>query len=150
MRKLLVYIAIIAAALVIPMNRTDVGRLIPVEAVFIYETEGGIVLETDTGDAGIGETVGEAVQNLKDLAPGIIFLDTADYLLATPGLNDKLEEIGAYLKESVRVCLAENGIDVSEAAVYLAAHQPKMSLKVAKTTEIKQKLQDIGGKIILS
>lgn len=129
MKRILLYIIVIAAALIIPERGTDVGKLQPVELVFLYKDEGAIVLETDTGDMGRGSTVEEAYRDLENTTPGTLFLDTAQYLLIARSARTLAPQMTRYLKRNTRVCQAEYGTDLVLAAQYLDVHPPVSSLK---------------------
>ena len=81
MRRIL-YGVILLAAFFAPVERLDVAKLLPVEAVAIYLEEGQVVLETDSEDRGRGDTVQAALENLKQNATKIIYLDTARRAIA--------------------------------------------------------------------
>ncbi|MBR3974031.1 MAG: hypothetical protein IKJ99_08785 [Oscillospiraceae bacterium] len=151
MKRLLLYIMVIGAALLIPEQGTDVGKLQPVELIFLYKDEGEIVLETDTGGMGRGETLAEAYQDLEDTTPGTLFLDTADYLLVARSARTLVPQMAAYMKVNTGVCQAEKGTDLVLAAEYLGVHQPEKTLRTLKETDklsvLKQEKKD--EKIIL-
>ena len=87
MRKIL-YINIIVAVFFAPVDRLDIAKLLPVEAVAVYRENDTVVLKTDTDNTGRGKTVWEALKNLKENAVSVIYLDTADYLLiGTPRMS---------------------------------------------------------------
>lgn len=132
MKRILIYIVVVAAAMLVPIERTDVGELQPVELIHMYREGKQIVLGTDTEDSGHGATVEEAFRNLEDTTPGIIFLDTADYLMVSENAEDLIGELRSYLKPCVRVCVAEKGIKLAEAAEYLAIHSPKATIGEVK------------------
>ena len=125
---------------------TDIGRLRPVEVVRLYERSGILVLDTDTGDAGWGLTVEQAVNKLKETTVGEIYLDTADFLLIE-GLGDYLPALRPYLKKKTGVVYATEKMDLKAAAEYLQDHHP------SGTVENFQKPGEIlsfeGGKILL-
>lgn len=150
MKRIMVYIVVLALSLAVPEYGTDVGKLIPVELVFLYREADQIVIETDVGEWGRGETVDAAVRDMHESASGEVFLDTAEYLLIEEPVLDQMDVISGYLKGCVRVCKAQRGLDLQEAARYLDAHRPEMKLKVAKTAEITEQLKQIGGKLKLS
>lgn len=129
MKRILIYIAALAAALLVPIEGTDVGELQPVGVIQLYKEEDTVVIVTDTGDSGRGKTVEAAFENLEETTAGIIFLDTADYLLLSEGATVEAMELEGYLKPSVRVCMAEKEIDPAQAAEYLAVHRPAVRLK---------------------
>ena len=126
--KLMLYITLAALALAAPLERTDVGKLRPVEVVSVAVREGNYLIRTDTGDRGAGATLEEAVNDLWDRAPGIIYLDTAEYLL----LEDEtaqMDGLHQILKPGIRVCAAEPGICLDGSGQYLDVHRPAARLK---------------------
>lgn len=129
MKRIVIYILALAAALLVPLRGTDVGKLQPVGLVQLYKEDKTVVIVTDTGDSGRGDTAKAAFENLEATTSGIIFLDTADYLLISKSAIDEIVGLKAYLKPSVRVCLAEADIDPVQAAEYLAVHRPVIKLK---------------------
>lgn len=129
MRRILLYIVVMAAAMIIPERGTDVGKLLPVELVFLYKDEGAIVLETETGNMGRGETLEEAFADLENTTPGVIFLDAADYLMVARSVRTLTPQMAEYMKSGTRVCQAEEGTDLVLAAQYLNVHPPEMKLK---------------------
>lgn len=129
MKRIAIYIAILVALWFIPVKDADVGKLQPVEVVSVYRDQGQIVMETDTEDRGIGTTVEDALKNMKDTTPGIIYLDTAEYLLLSEDAVDTVEQLRTILKKSVQICVAETGIDLALAARYLPAHGKLPQLK---------------------
>lgn len=149
MKRIALYIAALAVALLIPTKGTDIGKLQPVELASIDLEEGWIVLRTDTGDSGIGQSVEEALQNLKDTTAGIVFLDTADYLLTTPEASETAKKLTPYLKGSVRICAVEGNVDLEEAAEYLSVHPPKVILKDFLEVSELQFLQVQNDRLIL-
>ena len=133
----------------LPMRGTDVGRLHPVELVQIYKEEDVIVVATDTGAEGMGRTVEEAVTNLNATTSGVVFLDTAQYLLLSESAKQLYPAMAHYLKPKVRVCTGEHGIDLHEAAAYLDIHKPLAYLKDLEGAELLQNLEIENGRIVL-
>ena len=78
MKRIVLYILLMTAALLAPVERADVGKLRPIETVSVYRENDWVVLRTDTDDVGIGTTAIQALKNMKDSASGIIYLDTAE------------------------------------------------------------------------
>jgi len=128
MKKLL-YCALVAAALAVPTAPQELGKLKPVEVIKISEDSGTVLIETDTGDAGRGETVELALWDLKATTPGTIYLDTAEYLLLPEGREELLSQLAPHLKDSVRLCLWDGEVDVTKTGEFLDAHDPGMKLK---------------------
>lgn len=102
MRKL-ISIALLALALSVPLKRLDIAKLQPVEGVAIYSEDQRVVLETDTGSRGVGETALEALKDMKDKALSVIYLDTAEYLFVEEGMENFAEELRPLLNGAVRV-----------------------------------------------
>jgi len=151
MKRLLLYLLVIGASLMIPERGTDAGKLQPVEVVFLYKDEGAIVLETDTGDMGRGESLEAAYIDLEDTTPGTLFLDTAQYLLVARSVRTLAPKMKAYMKDNVLVCQAEKGMDLVLAAQYLTVHSPEKQLSDLGNSDNLSVLrrEKLGEKIIL-
>ena len=121
MRKL-AYVAILASLFFAPLERLDVAKLLPVQAVAIYIQAGQVVLETDTENIGRGADVAEALENLKKLTSAVVYLDTAEYLLVSPDAADSAVALKQYLKPSVKVCVCNGAGRVKDAAKYVEIH----------------------------
>lgn len=133
MKKILIYMSLLGAVLLLPMQGTDVGKLQPVELVYIYREAETVKVETDLGEMGTGTTVGEAIENLKATTSGIVFLDTADYALIDETAKEEIEDLKVYLKPSTRVCMLQKEADLKKAAEYLQVHKPKLYLQDANS-----------------
>ena len=120
LRKIL-YIIILLALLFVPLDRLDAAKLQPVEAFAVYKDGEGVVVETDSGDLGKGKGVEEALRSLKENASQIIYLDTAEYLLAAEEAREEAQEIISYLKRNIKQGTYKGG-DIKEEAKYLDAH----------------------------
>ena len=142
-----IFYVLVLAVLLLGGRGTDIGQLRPVEVVRVYEKAGLLFLETDTGDAGWGLTVDEAVKKLKETTMGEIYLDTADYLLLEEGIDDCLGEVRTYLKKKTKMAYSEGKIDLEVAASYLRVHSP--SETVGNGNKPMEMLSFEGGKIIL-
>jgi len=94
LKRILIYCLLLIAVVLIPVERLDVGKLEPVQAVWAYRENGIIVLETDTEDKGSGETVEEALKDLEANCLGIIYLDTAQFLLVSEDLQEQIPGLG--------------------------------------------------------
>lgn len=132
MKRLIIYMAALAAVWFAPVEGANIGTLHPVEAVKIYKEENIVVLQTDTGDVGKGKSAEEALVDLKKTTPGTIYLDTAEYLLLGENTEPIAEELRPYLKGNVGLCIAEEGVDPVEAASYLKVHGTLPQLKAWK------------------
>lgn len=117
-----------AITLLLPTKAQDVAKLRPVQVVSIYKDTGMVVIETDTQDKGVGSSAKDALDDLERTTPGVIYLDTAEYLIVTSDALDVLESLRTDLKKSVRLCMREEEVDLKEAAEYLSVHDrmPKL------------------------
>ncbi|MBR4291462.1 MAG: hypothetical protein IKT52_12620 [Oscillospiraceae bacterium] len=149
MKKIVLYVLLLGATLLFPVQGEDVGKLLPVEVVQIYKEEDRVVIATDVGASGTGATVKEAIENLKATSAGIIFLDTADYLLFDESAKEEIGQLETYLKRSVRVSASDGEIDLHEAAAFLAVHQPAARLKSYKEHNKTEILTKEAGRMIL-
>ena len=118
MRKV-IYIVILSLLFLAPVKRLDVANLQPVQTVAIYTEPGAVVLETDTHNIGRGATVADAVANLEKNTPGVIYLDTAEYLLISKDAYNYVDSLRDYLRPTVRISDWNHGIGVDVAAKYL-------------------------------
>lgn len=122
MKRYLVYGLILAATLVIPVKRTDVGKLQPIQTVAVYVTDNGYTVQTDTGDVGVGETVALAIENLERTTAGVAYLDTAEFLLVSEDEVSVVEEMKSILKPSVQLYWVEGQPDLKSASQFLSVH----------------------------
>lgn len=118
--RTVLYIMVLVLLLFAPVKRLDVARLEPVQTVAIYTEPGAVVLETDTGNRGRGESVNAALENLEQTTPGVIYLDTAEYLLVSKDALSYVEDLRQYLNPRVKVSLWDGDGSVTDAAKYLA------------------------------
>ena len=149
MKKILLYILLLGAALILPVEGTDVGKLLPVELVQLDKMGDTVVISTDAGATGTGETVKAAIRDMEKTAAGIVFLDTADYLLVTESAMEEVESIKEHLKPSVRVCIQHVEMNLKDAAAYLSVHKPEHQLRSCQDPQSLQILTEESGKVIL-
>ena len=114
-----IYAAILILLLFVPLHRLDIAQLEPVQTLAIQSTDDMIRLETDTGQKGQGSTVPLAIADLESKTPGVIYLDTAQYLLITENALQIAHDLQQHLKPWVRVCIWDGESSVSGAAQYL-------------------------------
>lgn len=108
---------------------TDIAKLAPVEVVWLSESEGEVYLETDTGVSGKGDSVQGAYNNMKASAPGMIFLETADYLILQNGDEHLIAKTYDLLRPTCKVCSAQRIPDMESVASFLSAHKPDLVLR---------------------
>ena len=149
MRKIIWYILLLGTALLFPVEGVDVGKLIPVELIQLNREGDRLLISTDAGVAGAGATIETAIQNMNATAEGIVFLDTADYMLVTESAERDVEAMKTYLKSSVRVCGQNVEVDLKEAARYLRVHKPRQRLGDWEDTTEAELLTENDGKLML-
>ena len=128
MKRIILYLLILALMGFMPTERADVADLRPVEVIAIYKNGETVVMATDTEDIGVGVGVAEALENMRNTSPAIIYLDTAEYLLVESSAEEEVEAIRQELKNSVRICGVEGTVDLKSAAQYLPVHGSLPSL----------------------
>ena len=121
MRKIL-YAVILIALWFAPLERMDIAKLLPIQAVAMYEENNQIVLETDTGNIGRGEDATKALEQLKATTPAVVYLDTAEFLLVSEKAKSGVNELSQFIKPSVKVCVCDAAGRVKEATEYLNIH----------------------------
>ncbi len=129
MKRIMIYALIFAVVLAVPVERTDVGRLRPVETVMVYKRGEDLVIRTDTDDMGIGPDAATAFVNLKSTTPAVIYLDTADFLLVSDEAIDQVEQLRQVLKPTVEMYRFEDDIDPKAASEFLSVHGNGIKLK---------------------
>lgn len=126
---------LVAAAMGNLFHRTDVGKLQPVQVIYISREQGQVAVSTDTGGSGAGKELAEAFAELRKSASGAVFLDTADYLLLDPDCMGLLKDNYEILRPGTRVCIVEGAVDVDTVGEYLSAHRPKVTLAQCRAGE---------------
>ncbi len=143
--RTLLYCIILAGILIFPVKKEDIGDLEPIQAVWMSVENDTVFLQTDTGDSGAGDTVAAAIEEMKHNSEGVVYLDTAQYLLVSENAADKIEEIMMHLKSSVKICLWE-GSDVEAAARYMQSHDIGSKLKDLQKGEQLRKIPQLSQK----
>ena len=131
--RAILYICILALLFLAPVERLDVAKLEPVQTVAVRIESQQVVIETDTKNRGQGRTLQEAVQDLKENTPGVIYLDTAQYLLLTEDAVKYDRELKNYMRLSVKVSIWDGDGSVETAAKYLAVRHDLPRLKDFKS-----------------
>lgn len=149
MKRILFYILLLSATVVMPQKGTDVGKLIPIEVVQLDREGESVVLSTDVGTTGFGTTVEAAAENMHATTAGIVFLDTADFLLVTESARQDVETMKEYLKPSVRLCTLDEAVDLKEAASFLGVHKPQHCLREWEDGLETELITKENGRLIL-
>ena len=147
MKRLILYVAILAVTWVLPTQRVDVAQLRPVEVVTVYKQGDKVILATDTGDLGVGGNVDKALENMRSTTPAVIYLDTAQYLLIEEGAEAEAERLQDALKGSTMICVASGKIDLKEAAQYLPVHGDLPQIRTWKQSDNLPVLQQQNGRL---
>jgi hypothetical protein len=150
MKRIILYIIICALTLLIPVERMDIAKLRPVETVILQKQGDVVTIATDTDDSGQGTDALQALQNMKETAKGIIYLDTAQYLLVSEDAADLVQQLRPHLKHSVTLYKCELIVDTKEVSRYLDIHGNGPKLKVWKTGDSMPVLRQAGERLILS
>lgn len=126
--RAILYIIILALLLFAPVESLDVAKLEPVQTVALYTDGSAIVLKTDTDNKGRGVTVDGAYADLEEKTPGVIYLDTAEYLLVTHDAAIHVDVLRKYLHSSVEICFWDGEGSITDAAQYLSVREdlPKL------------------------
>ena len=131
MRRIL-NIVILVALLWTPVKRLNISHLEPVQTVAVSIQQELVVLETDTENKGRGKNIEEALKDLKENTPGVIYLDTAQYLLVTENAEVYLNTLREYLSPSVKVASWDGISSARTAAEYLRIRKDLPRLKNLK------------------
>ena len=131
MKKCILFVLAVAVLTYFVNNGSlgrDVSQLQPVQILRITRQDGGILIETDFGMQGIGESIHAALEDLRRHSLSEVFLDTADYLLVDETVKEKLPQLMEELRPSCAVVIEEGKAKLEEAAQYLQTHRPWQTL----------------------
>lgn len=129
MKRFILYVIILAVVCLNPVQQLDVADLEPIQSVWISTQDNLVRLETDTGDVGIGVSVADALEKMKKQSEGIVYLDTAQYLLVSENAQSHIADLVPFLKGSVKVCLWSGEESVTAATRYMQAHHTGLLLR---------------------
>lgn len=127
MKRLL---ALLLAVVLLRVEHTalDITRLEPVELLAVTAEDGLLCIRTDTGSMGEGTDLDSALQDLHSRADGIVFPDTADYLVVDDAGAQLLPQLSRILRPACRVYRGEVGTDLKSVASWLKQHPPEERL----------------------
>lgn len=149
MKRLALYALILALVWIIPVERTDIAKLSPVEVIAVYQTKDSVELQTDTGDFGSGTDAISALENMRQTSSAVIYLDTAEFLLIGQGAEAATEELRKELKDSVKLCGMKDRIQLSDIAAYLEIHGSLPVLKQWNKNDVLPVLTEKMGRFLL-
>ena len=110
------------SALLAPVEKLDVAKLRPIEVIYVMQEKETVVLQTDTDDVGVGSDALDALENMKQISPAVIYLDTAQYLLIGPNGEAAAQQLRGILKDNIQLCKTQDQIDLQSVAKYLPVH----------------------------
>ncbi len=129
MKRWILFVMVTAAILLLPEGQEkDISHLHPVQLLYIYKEDGKIVLETDMDDTGKGETLPDALENLRATSEGELFLETVEYLLVTEETKPMILELGAILRPATNLVVALTDVNIEKVVQYLEIHRPEVTL----------------------
>ena len=131
MKQLSVFLAALLGLLLLPRG-TDVAKLAPAQLVRVERDGAEIVIRTDLGNVGRGTNLDAAFEDLKRTTPGVVFLDTAQYLVLDENSVSCLEELSHWVKKTCRVSIGEGIRDLQGASAYLQTHPPRVKIGESK------------------
>lgn len=149
MKRLVIYVLILALVWALPLDRTDIAQLRPVEVIAVYRQGDIVTICTDTDDAGQGRSPEEALKNMHDTSTAVIYLDTAQYLIMSANAEADVQAIRNLLKKRTKLCMVTGEVDMQETAKFLRIHKdlptlrswmPGMELPILKQTKNRLKL----------
>ena len=145
-----IYMFLLAAtAIFLPTRGTDVGELLPVELITVTREDGVVVVAADTGDAGRGDTIAEAMKDLRGGASGEVFLETADYLLLSEDFWGSQESLSGWFRPGTLVYAVKEQVDAEKAAEYLRCRTGGVPLNRLRNTAPLETLVQSGGRVKL-
>lgn len=121
--RAVIYVMLIAVLCFIPMQRLEIADLDPVQAVWVHRMDDRLILRTDTGAIGVGETIEEALDDMKRRSSKIIYLDTAQYLLVSEAVKEEIPSLYPYLRRTVRVSQWSGEGNIKDAVQYVDTHK---------------------------
>ena len=129
MKRVLLYVLILIAVLLIPVERTDVGKLQPIQTIAISREGDSYIICTDTGDIGRGVFLEDAFRNLKETTPAVVYLDTADFLLLSDMSGLQIDLLKEILKGNISLYQFTGDPDLQEVSKFLTIHGNGPTLK---------------------
>lgn len=114
----------------LPFQDLDTQKLLPVQTIQILRSEKGIRIISDAGE-GEGASWEEAVEDLKNSAPGHVFFDTAEQVIFCDfGLSEEVLK-GGQLRPAARVWFGRTPVEaekMEQLSQWLSAHPSDLTL----------------------
>ena len=122
MKRWPVYLALMLLTVIAPVERVNVGNLKPVEVVVIQKQGNEVIVQTDTKDKGQGTDALSALNDMKKNSNGIIYLDTAKYLMIKEDAIEEAKPLQKKLKGNTKVFVYAGELDLENVAKHLDVH----------------------------
>jgi hypothetical protein len=138
MKKLVLWalvIVVISVSDMLPFAGTDVAKLHPIEVLIVQRNNDILSISTDSGITGFGEDVPQALSDIKLVAAGEVFLETANYVLLSPDCSDVIDSFFAYIRPACQIYLFEGEGDWYQVSKYLESHPSNATLLACKRGE---------------
>lgn len=130
------YALILVSLLFVPLHRVEIANLEPIKAVWMYMENSNIVLTTDTENKGSGVTVEMALSDMREKSPGILYLDTAQFLFVSDSAQKNIPAIGSFVKGNIRLCKWGGQGNIKTAVKYADSHN--IGLKLSKWNDLSK------------
>lgn len=126
----LIFAAVVCALGLWPSKAHDAAELLPAQLLLVDASQGEITVSADCGVSGTGARFDEALTDMERRAAGVLFLDTAEYVVLTRRAWYLLPQIAPNeaLRPSARLVQSEGTVLEGEALAFLQAHEPKLTL----------------------
>ena len=159
--RLLLFAAALSALAKLPFRSTDAAKLTPVRTVIV--THAGEQYEVDIGAAarGLGRTLAEALDDLRQTVTGALFLPTAEQVIVVDPAGTDSEAVRAVAEES-SFCPAaglyrtgQTDLDAEAVGAYLSSHpsnttimQVRGRLAMGEQPRLPALRQENGGYLV--
>lgn len=114
-----------------PFAAAETARLLPAEIVRISKRGPIYRIETDQPGTGRGRSIQKALENLKEKAPGIVFLETAQTVLVQDLDREDCRSLLSILRPGCGLCRETGQGDLKETAEFLKSHPVCYTVKDA-------------------
>lgn len=149
MRRWILYLAVFALCAGFGSGGKDLAKTKPPAVIQILQENHSILIRTDLGDSGKGETLNAAIADMNRKADGEILMDTAEYLLLSEQCRYLLPQIKMILRPSMRICICEGVQDLESLWLFLRQHNPKSTLLMTERSDTIQTLTNKEGEYYL-
>lgn len=141
MKRLFLFLlaaALLSMAGLRPFARRDVAALEPLEAL-VVSADGGRVLVDGGTCRGLGSSFEMALQDLGRSGQGDVFLGTVSQVILVGPAVRLLPQIvrTADLRPAAAISAAPEAPDPEDAAAYLAAHDPGLTIGAVRTAIVR-------------